>query len=135
MDNSVGVWYKLLKGIICEVWWLGSPGGSDSKVKNPPAMQRPSFDPWVRKIPLEEDMPIHPSILAWRIPRSEEPGRPQSIGWQRVRHIHWKFSSHVFFLLGSYLRMYTNKTRRKPAKVKDFNLENRGLKSGEHWKL
>ena len=36
--------------------------------------------------PLEEDVATHSSILAWRIPWTEEPGRLQSIGWQRVRH-------------------------------------------------
>ena len=36
---------------------------------------RPGFDPWVREIPLEEGMATHSSILAWRIPRTEEPGR------------------------------------------------------------
>ena len=35
---------------------------------------------------LEEGMAPHSSILAWRIPRSEEPGRQQSTGSQRVRH-------------------------------------------------
>ena len=35
--------------------------------------------------PLGEDMATHPSILAWRIPCTEEPGRLQSIGLQRVR--------------------------------------------------
>ena len=34
----------------------------------------------------EEGMITHSSILAWRIPWAEEPGRPQSMGWQRVRH-------------------------------------------------
>ena len=36
--------------------------------------------------PLEEDMATHSSILAWRIPWTEEPGRLQSIGSQRVEH-------------------------------------------------
>ena len=35
---------------------------------------------------LEEDMATHSSILAWRIPWTEEPGRLQSIGSQGVRH-------------------------------------------------
>ena len=35
---------------------------------------------------LEEGMATHSSILAWRIPRTEEPGRLQSIGLQKVRH-------------------------------------------------
>ena len=34
---------------------------------------------------LEEGMATHYSILAWRIPRTEEPGGPHSIGSQRVR--------------------------------------------------
>ena len=36
--------------------------------------------------PLEESMATHSSILAWRIPRTEEPGRLQSRGSQRIRH-------------------------------------------------
>ena len=44
------------------------------------------FDPWVRKILLEEDMATHPSILSWRIPWTGEPGGLQSMGSQRVGH-------------------------------------------------
>ena len=36
--------------------------------------------------PLEEDTATHSSILVWRITWTEEPGRLQSIGLQRVRH-------------------------------------------------
>ena len=36
--------------------------------------------------PLEEEMATHSSILAWRIPQTEEHGRLQSMGSQRVRH-------------------------------------------------
>ena len=36
--------------------------------------------------PLEKGMAIHSSILAWKIPRTEEPGGPQSMELQRVRH-------------------------------------------------
>ena len=35
--------------------------------------------------PLEEEMAIHSSILAWKMPRTEEPGGLQSMGSQRVR--------------------------------------------------
>ena len=35
--------------------------------------------------PLEKEMATHPSILAWRIPRTEEPGKRQSMGRQRVK--------------------------------------------------
>ena len=36
--------------------------------------------------PLEKEMATHSSILAWRIPWTEEPGGLQSTGLQRVRH-------------------------------------------------
>ena len=57
-------------------------------VKNPPAVQeiqeiRVRSLAW--KDPLEEEMTTHSSILAWRIPWSEEPGGLQSVGSQRVR--------------------------------------------------
>ena len=45
---------------------------------------------WVRYVvwedPLEEGMATHSSVLAWRIPWTEEPGGLQSIGSQRVGH-------------------------------------------------
>ena len=45
---------------------------------------------WVQSLgwedPLEEGMATHSSVLAWRIPWTEEPGRLQSSGLQRVRH-------------------------------------------------
>ena len=39
-----------------------------------------------REVPLEEEMVTRSSILAWRIPWTEEPGRLQSMGLQRVGH-------------------------------------------------
>ena len=56
-------------------------------VKNLPAKQKNmGLDPWVGKIPLEEAMATHPSILDWRDPWAEEPGGLQSMGSHRVRH-------------------------------------------------
>ena len=58
-------------------------------VKNPPAMQETQerlVQSLGQEVPLEEDMGIHSSTLAWRIPLTEEPGRLQSIGFQRVGH-------------------------------------------------
>ena len=53
-------------------------------VKNLPAIQ----ETWVRFLgqedPLEEEMPTHPSILAWRIPWTEKPGGLQSMRSQRL---------------------------------------------------
>ena len=56
------------------------------RVKNLPAMQetRVRFLGW--EDPLEEGMATHSSVLAWRIPWTEEPGGLQSMGLQRVRH-------------------------------------------------
>jgi len=39
-----------------------------------------------REDPLEKEMTTHSSILAWEISRTEEPGRLESMGSQRVRH-------------------------------------------------
>ena len=36
--------------------------------------------------PLEKGMKTYSSILAWKIPWTDEPGELQSLGWQRVRH-------------------------------------------------
>ena len=45
---------------------------------------------WIRSLgqedPLEKEMATHSSILAWEIPWTEDPGRLQSMGSQRVRH-------------------------------------------------
>ena len=58
----------------------------DLVVKNPLA----KHETWVQSLgqedPLEQEMATHPSILAWRIPWTEEPGVLQSIGSQTVGH-------------------------------------------------
>ena len=55
-------------------------------VKRLPAMQeiRVRFLGWENT--LEKEMAPHSSTLAWKIPWTEEPGRPQSMGSQRVGH-------------------------------------------------
>ena len=60
------------------------PGGSDGKasVYNVETQVRSLG----REDPLEKEMATHSSILAWKIPRTEEPGRLQSMGSQRVGH-------------------------------------------------
>ena len=56
------------------------------RVKHLPGMQ----ETWVRFLgqedPLEKEMAIHSSTLAWKIPWTEKPGRLQSMGSQRVGH-------------------------------------------------
>ena len=75
-------------------WGSSFPDGSSgyprgSVVKNSPAMQE-SQERGVYSLgwedPLEEGMATHSSILAWRIPQTEEPGGLQPIGSQRVGH-------------------------------------------------
>ena len=53
-------------------------------VKNLPAMQETWVPSLGREDPVEERMATHSSILAWKIPLTEEPGRLQSTGSQRV---------------------------------------------------
>ena len=65
----------------------GIPGGSDGKesahVAGDPGSIIQSLG---QEDPLETGIATHYSILAWRIPWTEEPGRLQSMGLQRVRH-------------------------------------------------
>ena len=55
-------------------------------VKNLPVTHVTRLQFLGREDPLEKEMATHFSILAWRIPRTEEPGNLQSMGSQRVRH-------------------------------------------------
>ena len=68
-------------------------------VKNPPAM----WDTRVRSLgqenPLENKMATHCNILAWKVPRMEEPGRLQSMGSLRVGHdYNFTFTFHFHVL-------------------------------------
>ena len=59
------------------------------RVKNPPAVQETQeirAQSLGRDDLLEEEMETHSSILAWKIPWTEEPGKLQSMGSQRVKH-------------------------------------------------
>ena len=62
---------------------------SGSAIINPPAMQEiqeTQVQSLGQKDHLEEEMGTHSSILAWKIPWTEEPDGLQSTGLQRVRH-------------------------------------------------
>ena len=71
----------------CICTYEGFPGGSDGK-----EFARSAGDPSSivqslgQEDPLEKGMATHCTILAWRIPWTEEPGRLQSMRLQRVRH-------------------------------------------------
>ena len=66
--------------------------GSSSKLlvakrlKRLPGMQETQVRSLGWEDPLEKEMATHSSILAWRVPWREEPGRLQSMGSQRVGH-------------------------------------------------
>ena len=62
-------------------WKLGS-SLVGQLVRNLPAMQETQVQSLGREDPLEKEMETHSSILAWKIPRTEEPGRLQSMGLQ-----------------------------------------------------
>ena len=55
-------------------------------VKNPPATQDTQVESLGGEDPLEKGMAAHSSVLAWRIPWTEEAGRLQLIGLQRLGH-------------------------------------------------
>ena len=63
---------------------MGFPSGS--VVKNLPAMQETQVQSLGQKETLEKGMPTPSSILAWRIPWTDEPFGLQSTGSQRVSH-------------------------------------------------
>ena len=56
------------------------------KVRNPSAMQETQIQSLGWEDSLKEEMATHSSILAWRIPWTEESGGLQSMGSQRVGH-------------------------------------------------
>ena len=69
---------------LCHI--LCFPGGASGK--EPPWPMQEMQDMWALSLdpedPLAEGVATHSSILTWKTPRTEEPGRPQSIGLQRV---------------------------------------------------
>ena len=62
------------------------PGGSDGK-ENQPAIQETRVQSLGQEDSLEKGMAMHSSILAYRIPRTEEPSELQVMGLHRVRHV------------------------------------------------
>ena len=56
------------------------------RIKNLPAMQVTQVQSLGQEDPLEEEMAIHSRTIAWKISWTEEPGRLQSMGLQRVGH-------------------------------------------------
>ena len=67
-------------------------------VKNLPTTQETQVQSLGWEDPLEKGMATHSSILAWRIPWTEEPGGLQSMGTQRVRYDSVTNTKHFFNL-------------------------------------
>ena len=85
--------FKVREGAVVSLIWgfaptqrasLGFPGGSICKESACNAGDWVQSLGW--EVPLEEEMATHSSIPAWRVPWTEEPGRLQSMGSQRVGH-------------------------------------------------
>ena len=95
---KAAVWHRELSSVLCDdlEGWGGARIWAPlvaQMVKNPPAMRETWVRSWGPEDPLEKGMATHSSILAWRIPWTEEPGRLQSMGLQRVQH-DWAIFTH-----------------------------------------
>ena len=89
-DNDFSeTWFQYFKVNLGARYRVNGASLMAPRVNNPPAVQE-TQEMQVQFLgledPLEEEMATHSSILAWRIPQTEEPGGLQSMGSQRVRH-------------------------------------------------
>ena len=84
MVQFLGQEDPLLEDLLPTTVFLGFSGGSDGKefARNAGDLVRSPG----QEDPLKKGTATHSSILAWRIPWTEEPGRLQSVGSQRVGH-------------------------------------------------
>ena len=100
------------------MFWASLAG----KVKNLSAMQ----ETWVQSLdqedPLEKGMATHSSVLAWRIPWTEEPGRLRFLGSQRVGH-DWVTNTHKNVLNSNLLYSAIPWTSRCTFNSKTLNLK------------
>ena len=75
----------MAKFLIASLWALKGSFSGDSVVKNSPDKQKTGVRSLDWKDPQEKETATHSSILAWEIPRTEEPGRLKSMRSQRIR--------------------------------------------------
>ena len=79
------------------------------RVKYLPAVQETRVRSLGQEDPLEKEMATHSSILAWEIPRTDDPGELQSMGLQRVSHdlatkLRKKIQSHIHLHSCKYIK-------------------------------
>ena len=90
LENALdrGAWWVIVHGVAESdtTGLLNNNFAVAQMVRNLPALWETLVQSVVQEDPLEEEMATHSSILAWRIPRTEEPGGLQSIALQRVGH-------------------------------------------------
>ena len=67
-----------------KLWLKGFSGDSDSKKKNLPATLKTQVQSLGQEDPMEKEMAIHSSIIAWRISWAEKPDRLEATGLQKV---------------------------------------------------
>ena len=97
--NSLYRYTKSLNICMCYIYYSGFPGGTSGKESICQCRRHKEAQVWslVWEDPLEEGIATHSSILAWRIPWTEEPGGLQSKGLQRVKH-NWSDSACAHIL-------------------------------------
>ena len=83
-----GLWQKPCQGFIPTCQWTSLVA---QMVRRLPIMWETQVQSLGQEDLLEKEMATHSSVLAWKIPWAEEPGRLQSMGSQRVRH-NWETS-------------------------------------------
>ena len=98
LQHPVGALLPLAEPMLTSLLWQMAPESTGTKIRQDifqhysrllPEMVKnlpPMWEVWVGKDFLEKGMAAHSSILVWRIPWTEESGRLQSVGLQRVRH-------------------------------------------------
>ena len=76
------------------------------RVKHLPVMQKTQVQSLGQEDPLEKEMAIHSSILAWIMPWTEEPGRLHSTGSQSWTGLHFHFQEGEIVLTQDTLLLY-----------------------------
>ena len=103
MDNLKPPNPKYLLFEIQTVIKMSSPGGS--AVENLTTMQETGVRSLGREDPLGKEMATHSSILAWRIPWTEEPGGLQSMGLQESDRTEWLNHSNMIEIVRWFTKM------------------------------